>query len=448
MKPVLLALAAALAVSAIACGDDDEGGGNAVSVSATATPACGTESGQGCAPESERVDLEEPVFTNPTEITNPLFPVSQAHSLVMLGTDEGEPFRAEVTLLPETKTIEWNGNQIQTLASQYASYLDGRLAEIAVDWYAQADDGSVWYFGEDVFNYEDGELLNTEGTWLAGKDGPPGMIMPADPQVGDVYRPENSPGIVFEEVTVKSTGETIEGPRGPVEGAIVVQELLADGTTEEKTFAPGYGEFSARTPEGEETVAISVITDALAQEMPSELQTMETAAEDVFETARSGDWDGAAINTATLTAAWDAHKAAVDVPPLLQAEMDNQLQLLTSALGFKNPIDTQQAAIDAEKTTLDMQLQYLPPTTIDVGRLELLTKQVLVDAADNEEADVASDIGAMEWVRNRFVRALDATVISQVDGWVRDLRTAIAAEDLGAVQEAAAGLREAVAAHR
>ena len=35
------------------------------------------------------------------------------------------------------------------------------------------------------------------------------MIMPADPKVGDVYRPENIPGFVFEEVTVKAVKEKI-----------------------------------------------------------------------------------------------------------------------------------------------------------------------------------------------------------------------------------------------
>ena len=35
------------------------------------------------------------------------------------------------------------------------------------------------------------------------------MIMPADPQVGDVYRPENMPGFVFEEVVVTAVGVTV-----------------------------------------------------------------------------------------------------------------------------------------------------------------------------------------------------------------------------------------------
>ena len=65
--------------------------------------------------------------------------------------------------------------------------------EVAYDLYAQADDGSVWYFGEDVFNFADGAIVDTHGTWIAGVDGPAAMIMPADPQVGDVTGPRTSP---------------------------------------------------------------------------------------------------------------------------------------------------------------------------------------------------------------------------------------------------------------
>ena len=59
------------------------------------------------------------------------------------------------------------------------AYLDGRIHEVALDWYAQADDGSAWYFGEDVFNYEDGKVADTEGTWIVGGETPAAMIMPA-----------------------------------------------------------------------------------------------------------------------------------------------------------------------------------------------------------------------------------------------------------------------------
>jgi hypothetical protein len=130
------------------------------------------------APESERVDLTMPTFSDPTNVTNPLFPVSLQESVLMLGHVDGKPFRTEVTLLPETRIIEWEGQRVETLVSQYSAFLGGRIEEIAYDYYAQADDGSVWYFGEDVFDFRDGAIVVTEGTWLAGRDGPAAMIMP------------------------------------------------------------------------------------------------------------------------------------------------------------------------------------------------------------------------------------------------------------------------------
>ena len=61
--------------------------------------------------------------------------------------------------------------------------------------------------------------------------------------MGDVYRTENAPGFVFEEVTVRSTDETLDGPLGPIRGGMLADELHSDGKTEQKVFAPGYGEF-------------------------------------------------------------------------------------------------------------------------------------------------------------------------------------------------------------
>ena len=218
------------------------------------------------APESERVDIAAPTFSNPTEVTNPLFPITELHSAILNGRVEGKPFHTETTLLPETRMIEWApGQTVETLVSQYSAFLDGRIEEVALDYYAQADDGSVWYFGEDVFNYnEDGVIADTDGTWLAGKEGPPAMIMPADPRVGDVHRPENIPGLVFEEVAVKTIDKTVDGPQGPTEGALVGRELHDDGTYSDKVFAPGYGEFYSAHAGDVEALALAVPTDALA----------------------------------------------------------------------------------------------------------------------------------------------------------------------------------------
>ena len=70
-------------------------------------------------------------------------------------------------------------------------YVDGELVEDTYDWFAQDNDGNVWYLGEDTHEYEDGVAVNAEGAWEAGVDGAlPGIVMPADPAVGDAYRQE------------------------------------------------------------------------------------------------------------------------------------------------------------------------------------------------------------------------------------------------------------------
>jgi len=180
MRYLLTALLCAGAVTFSACA-----GGSGVQAGAGSklgpTP-CGTVNGRGCAAPSKRVDLDRPSFSHSTSITNPLFPISRLRSVVLLGHVDGKPFRTETTLLSGTRTVTWNGERIPVLVSQYMAYLDGRLEEVALDRYAQADDGSVWYLGEDVFDYRNGAIAFTEGTWLAGRDALPGaMIMPAEP---------------------------------------------------------------------------------------------------------------------------------------------------------------------------------------------------------------------------------------------------------------------------
>jgi hypothetical protein len=68
---------------------------SSAAASSSATSSCDTESGTGCAPRSERVDLAKPSFSAPTNVTNPLFPVSKQESVLMLGRVDGKAFRTE-----------------------------------------------------------------------------------------------------------------------------------------------------------------------------------------------------------------------------------------------------------------------------------------------------------------------------------------------------------------
>src|SRR6266498_2254822 len=180
MRTVLLGLCLSAALALSACDSGNTSSSKSASTPFTST-ACGTYTGGGCAPASKRVDLTRPSFSDPAKITNPLFPISRLRSALLLGHVDGKPFRTETTLLPDAEIVRWNNRRVRVRISQYVAYLDRRLEEVALDRYAQADDGSVWYFGEDVFDYKDGAVAVTEGTWLAGKEGPAAMIMPASP---------------------------------------------------------------------------------------------------------------------------------------------------------------------------------------------------------------------------------------------------------------------------
>src|SRR5919107_409813 len=399
------------------------------------------------APQGKRVDLATPSFSDPTSITNPLFPVSKQESVLMVGRVDGKPFRTEVTLLPDTRIIEWQGQQVETLVSQYTAYLDGRIHEVAYDFYAQADDGSVWYFGEDVFNFKDGYIADTHGTWIDGKDGPAAMIMPSDPKVGDVYRPENIPGFVFEEVTVKSTDKTIDGPLGPIVGGLVVEELHMDGTTEDKTFAPGYGEFYTAGGGDVEALALAVPTDAASGPTPAELQTLSSGAPAVFDAARSGNWDAASTTVEKMSAAWETYRAG-EVPKLIEPRMSDALESLAEPVGARDAAQAQQAEINASQWSLDLQLRYRPPADIDRARFDLWAARLTVDAAADDAAAVNGDLFTLDYIRDRILHTLDGAEATRVNSALEELQTAVDEEDLAAASDAAERLRDILEQHQ
>ena len=396
------------------------------------------------APESERVDLTMPTFSDPANVTNPLFPVSLQESVLMLGHVDGKPFRTEVTLLPETRIIEWEGQRVETLVSQYNAFLGGRIEEIAYDYYAQADDGSVWYFGEDVFDFRDGTIVVTEGTWLAGRDGPAAMIMPGDPQVGDVYRTENAPGFVFEEVTVRSTDETLDGPLGPIQGGMVADELHSDGKTEQKVFAPGYGEFYTAGGGDVEALALAVPTDAATGPLPAELTTISSGALDVFDAAGSGDWKASSATIREMEAAWETYRAG-DVPRLIEPRMNEALVVLARAVRSRQMVEARNAAVHAARLSFDLQLQYLPATEIDLARLDLWAAQLLVDEAAGDAGGVGADAFALDYVRDRIRQALDARDLTRINTELGAIQIAVVDEDLAAAAAAAERLRSTLA---
>jgi hypothetical protein len=444
--PIILGAALSAAVAVAGCGgggDSAVGGTDSSGGAVQGTIPQPRVEGLTVAPASERVDLASPTFSDPTNITNPLFPVSKQRSVLLLGRVDGQPFRTEVTLLPETRIIEWQGRRVEALVSQYVAHLGGRLTEVAYDFYAQDDTGAVWYFGEGVFNFKDGAIANTHGTWIAGKDGPAAMIMPADPKVGDVYRPENIPGFVFEEVTVKAVGQTLAGPLGRVGGGLVIEELHMDGGTEAKAFAPGYGEFLTAGGGDVEALALAVPTDAVSEPAPAELGALESGAAGVFDAAQSGDWKAARSAVKKMTAAGAAVRA--EAPSRLEPQLDGALQRLARAVDSRTTPEARQSAIEVARWSLDLQLRHRAAVEIDLARFDLWAAQLLVDAAAGDAAAINGDYFALDYVRDRIQHALGESERTRLNAELEELGVAVADGNLEAVANGAGQLRKAVA---
>lgn len=121
---------------------------------------------------------------------------------------------------------------------------DGSLSEDTFDWFAPDKDGNVWYLGEDTKTFDHGKFLTDEGSWEAGKNGAKaGIIMLADPHVGDIVQQENSPGVVEDMGKVIRLTETVTVPFGTFTNCLETTEWtpIEPGDRSHKFYAPGIG---------------------------------------------------------------------------------------------------------------------------------------------------------------------------------------------------------------
>jgi hypothetical protein len=182
-----------------------------------------------------------PVFANSTAITNPYFPLAGLNQGILEGTEDGESVRVELTRKPGTKSFTVNGQTVTALILEEREFTDGELVEVSLNYFGQASDGTVYYFGEDVDDYEDGQIVGHDGAWLFGVHTQQlGVIMPGNPKIGDTFKPESVPGITEEDAEVVSLSETVTVPAGTFTNCLKVKETH-DGQIEYKYYAPGVG---------------------------------------------------------------------------------------------------------------------------------------------------------------------------------------------------------------
>jgi hypothetical protein len=179
-------------------------------------------------------------FTNP--VNNPWFPLTPGLVTRLRGSDEEERFVQKVRVTHRTKPI---AGVVAVVVRDVVRRPDGTLAEKTDDWYANDDQGNVWYLGEDTATYDEhGNLEDREGSWEAGVDGAePGIIMPADPRPPTATRLEFSKGVAEDQGWVVQRLGHIRLRGGRFTDVVRTLEWsrLEPRVVSQKFYAPGLG---------------------------------------------------------------------------------------------------------------------------------------------------------------------------------------------------------------
>lgn len=192
-------------------------------------------------------------------VDNPYFPLTPGTTYNYEGETEEGTETVEVYVTSDTKEVMG----VTCVVVRDRDYLDGELVEETYDWYAQDSDGNVWYFGEDSSEYEEGEVVSTEGSWEAGVDGAqPGIIMKADPRVGDTYRQEYYEGEAEDMGAVVSLEESVSVEYGDFEDCLQTLDWnsLEEDSEEYKYYAEDVGLILETDEEGEDAIELISVT--------------------------------------------------------------------------------------------------------------------------------------------------------------------------------------------
>lgn len=176
--------------------------------------------------------------------SNPYFPLWPGYAQHYAGDQTNGPETIHVTniitVLPETLTVDG----VATRVVEERESEDGELVEVSRNFFALCrETGDVWYFGEDVDDYEDGTIVGHGGAWRAGVAGAaPGIVMPGTPLLGARHFQERAPGVALDFAEIVSLTEQITVPAGTFQNLLKFDEGSALGPgTSEKWYAHGVG---------------------------------------------------------------------------------------------------------------------------------------------------------------------------------------------------------------
>jgi hypothetical protein len=215
----------------------------ALSLGSSTSSGAGTLDLALCAPDQN-------TFT--VNIDNAFYPLPVGQQWVLVGDDEGQTVGLQITVFDATERFYSGQQRVTTRVVEEREWedLNGNgiidagepLREVSLNYFAQTQDGTVCYFGEDVDIYEGGVIVSHEGAWRADAEGnAPGIFMPASPRPGMKFQQEVAPGVAEDEATIHRSG-TVVVPAGTFTDTIEVRDFNPlDGSRGTKIYARNVG---------------------------------------------------------------------------------------------------------------------------------------------------------------------------------------------------------------
>lgn len=239
-------------------------------------------------PEFALPDISTAKFSNPTEITNPYFPLTPGTHFVYDGfTGEGGreiPHSIIFTVTDLTKEVLG----IRSVVVYILDYSDGQLVEAEIAFYAQDDEGTVWFLGEYPEVYEDGKLVEAPA-WIPGyKGAQAGIVMKGNPELGQPsYAQGWGPAVNWNDRgRVVALGEQTCVPVDCYEDVLITEEFSQKepDAFQLKYYAPGVGNVRVGW-RGDDAAIEELELVEYKQLSPDELAAVHEAARELEQSA-------------------------------------------------------------------------------------------------------------------------------------------------------------------
>jgi len=220
MRRLTLVIVSLLMISASACSSAPP-----ASVPATAAPIP-TAATPIETVEKQFEDLNPSNFARPTAINNAWFPLKPGTQFVYEGytVEDGQAVHHRLVFAVTDLTKVIGG--VRTVVAWIVDYSNDQLVEKEISFYAQDNDGTIWYLGEHPEAYQDGQFVEAP-TWIHGlEDARAGITMKAKPQLRmPSYSAGWGPAVNFtDRAQVSQMGQRTSVPFCNYENVLVIAE--------------------------------------------------------------------------------------------------------------------------------------------------------------------------------------------------------------------------------